>query len=356
MPVAAAPPRRRAAPPPRRRSAAPPHLTAALPRRSPPPRCPRCQSSYTISRFACLLLQAASIAEHEGVGFLMLRQRTTLAELRVILARSLTATSFAEVAKSGSFAFYLHDGRTKVDPEQEMSLELFEHVPGLIIVPGGSGTRRASGMDESAVSASLLLAEAKADQETNERGEFAASLTLGMIVGDGDLATRFKRLTYGELPEENMQFLSELSALREEMDGLANDEMRFALALPKLRFINTTFIVQGTSMKLACDPAVREAASTSFVTSVQVAKGGARDVKALLGCFEAVEKEVSAACERLLPKMRDAVTTVGPLKGVGKARRTVIVVGGGIAGSFTARWFDRYYKDRFDTILVDPKE
>ena len=44
------------------------------------------------------------------------------------------------------------------------------------------------------------------------------------------------------------------------------------------------------------------------------------------------------------------------LKGVGKARRTVVVVGGGIAGSFTARWFDRYYQDRFDTILVDPKE
>jgi len=38
-----------------------------------------------------------------------------------------------------------------------------------------------------------------------------------MVVGDGDLATRFKRLTYAELPEENMQFLSELHALREEM-------------------------------------------------------------------------------------------------------------------------------------------
>ena len=98
-----------------------------------------------------------------------------------------------------------------------MGLELFEHVPGLIIVPDGSGTRRAGAMDESAISASLLLAEAKADQETDERGDFAASLTLGMIVGDGDLATRFKRLTYTELPEENMQFLSELHALREEM-------------------------------------------------------------------------------------------------------------------------------------------
>ena len=65
---------------------------------------------------------------------------------------------------------------------------------------------------------------------------------------------------------------------------------------------------------------------------------------------------MSGACERLLPKMRDAVTTVAPHKGVGKARRTVVVVGGGIAGSFTARWFDRYYQDRFDTILVDPKE
>ena len=129
-----------------------------------------------------------------------------------------------------------------------MGLELFEHVPGLIIVPDGSGTRRAGAMDESAISASLLLAEAKvrvmvraspnpypnpkpspnpspspspnpdqADQETDERGDFAASLTLGMVVGDGDLATRFKRLTYAELPEENMQFLSELHALREEM-------------------------------------------------------------------------------------------------------------------------------------------
>ena len=42
-----------------------------------------------------------------------------------------------------------------------MGLELFEHVPGLIIVPDGSGTRRAGAMDESAISASLLLAEAK---------------------------------------------------------------------------------------------------------------------------------------------------------------------------------------------------
>ena len=33
--------------------------------------------------------------------------------------------------------------------------------------------------------------------------------------------------------------------------------MRFALALPKLRFIHTTFVVQGTSMKLACDAATR---------------------------------------------------------------------------------------------------
>ena len=41
----------------------------------------------------------------------------------------------------------------------------------------------------------------------------------GVIVGDGELATRFKRLTYSELPEENMQFLSELHALREEMGG-----------------------------------------------------------------------------------------------------------------------------------------
>ena len=63
-----------------------------------------------------------------------------------------------------------------------MGLELFEHVPGLIIVPGeltrtrtrtrartrtliivpdGGGTRRAGAVDESAISASLLLAEAK---------------------------------------------------------------------------------------------------------------------------------------------------------------------------------------------------
>ena len=95
------------------------------------------------------------------MGFLMVRARATLAELRVLLARALSATSFGEVAKSGAYAFYLHDGRTKVEPAQEMGLELFEHVPGLIIVPDGSGTRRAGAVDESAISASLLLAEAK---------------------------------------------------------------------------------------------------------------------------------------------------------------------------------------------------
>ena len=46
----------------------------------------------------------------------------------------------------------------------------------------------------------------------------------------------------------------------------------------------------------------------------------------------------------------------GFMVNVGEARRTVIVVGGGIAGSFTARWFDRFYHDRLDTILVDRKE
>ena len=303
---------------------------------------------------------AVDIKEHAGVGFVMVREKATLSEVRVILATSLAATSFGDTAMDGGYSFYLHDGKTKVTAEQEAEFVLFEHIPGLIIVPGdeGAGTRAAAGkVDTSTVSADVLFAEAKVEADADERGAFAKALTLKQVLGDGDLINRFKRLTYGEMGEENVQFLSELQMLREEMAGLANDEMRFALALPKLRFINTTFVARGTTMKLACADMTKESASTSFADAVKAAKGARiRDAKALVGCFEAVEKEVSSACEKMLPKLREAVTTVGPLKGVGKARRTVVVVGGGLAGSFTARWFDRFYHDRLDTILVDPKE
>ncbi len=48
-----------------------------------------------------------------------------------------------------------------------------------------------------------------------------------------------------------------MSALREEVGELPSAERQFAHALPKLRFIHTTFIAANTTMKLACADAVR---------------------------------------------------------------------------------------------------
>lgn len=301
-----------------------------------------------------------NLPEHADVGFLMLRGAATLSELRVRMAQGLANTSFQEQAKLGAFAFYLHDGKTAVSSAQESELLVFEQVPGLIIVPGSAPTAARVSSDApppAGLGVDLLFAAAKEEAEAEERDAFAAALTLQRVLEDVDLLNRFKRLTYGELPEENVQFLSEMAQLRSEMQPLPNDETKFAFVLPKLRFIHTTFVVKSTTMRLEASMATREAATTRFQAALTDAKSGSgRDPATLIACFEAVEAEVSSACERLVPKLRSAVTTVGPLKGVGKARRTVIVVGGGIAGSFTARWFDRFYHDRLDTILVDPKE
>ena len=294
--------------------------------------------------------KAVDAKEFGDVGFVMVREKATLSELRVILAKALASTSFATAAKSGAYSFYLHDGQTKVAPAQEAEFEVFEHVPGLILVPGvaaaGAGV----------VSANELFAEAKFEAEVDAKGEYAASLTLQQVLMSADLKHRFQRLTYGDIGEENIQFLSEMTVLREEMSKLATPEMQFAFALPKMRFLNVTFIVAETTMKLSCAAATKATAASAFAGAVQAAKGGTRDANSLVACFSAVEAEVTAACEALLPKLKQAVTSIGPLKSVGKARRTVVVVGAGLAGSFTARWFDRYYHDKLDTILVDPKE
>lgn len=301
----------------------------------------------------------SDLPEFADVGFLMLRGAATLAELRARMAQALATTSFKGHAAEGSYTFYLHDGKTAVSSRQEGELLVFEQIPGLLIVPGAAPAAARVAADDNAAAGpavDALFAEAKEEVESEERETFAAALTLSKVLEDADLLNRFKRLTYGELPEENVQFLSEMAQLRSEMAPLPSDEAKFAFLLPKLRFIHTTFVVKVTTMKLSADLATREAATASFQSAIASAKSGTRNPQALIACFEAVEAEVSAVCERLLPKLRSAVTTVGPLKGIGKARRTVIVVGGGIAGSFTARWFDRFYHDRLDTILVDPKE
>lgn len=299
--------------------------------------------------------------EFGDVGFLMIRERATLADLRVILARSVAHTSFGPTAKAGGYGFYLHDGKTRVTLAQEAELSLFDQVPGLLLVLGApTGGRAEVGggapVDVDLVSANELFAEAKEEEETVAKSAFAEALTLREVLGNAHLATRFKRLTYQQIGEENIQFLEEMHGLREEMGTLPSAAMQFALVLPKLRFINTTFVVLKTTMKLACDESVRAKAADDFAFAVKAAKAGAKDAAALLACFEPVEAAVTAACEALLPKLKAAVTTVAPLKQVGKARRTVVVLGGGLAGSFTARWFDRFHHDKLDTILVDPKE
>lgn len=94
----------------------------------------------------------------------------------------------------------------------------------------------------------------------------------------------------------------------------------------------------------------------------------------LLSALDEAEEEVRAACTRSLEMLKEkkafenkasnvklkalssnaaaAVTTVpSPM-----ARRpTVVIVGGGFAGSVNARWFDKWHPE-FDLILVDPKE
>ena len=119
------------------------------------------------------------------------------------------------------------------------------------------------------------------------------------MLGNAHLATRFKRLTYQQIGEENIQFLEEMHGLREEMGTLPSAAMQFALVLPKLRFINTTFVVLKTTMKLACDESVRAKAADDFAFAVKAAKAGAKDAAALLACFEPVEAAVTAACEAL---------------------------------------------------------
>ena len=45
-----------------------------------------------------------------------------------------------------------------------------------------------------------------------------------------------------------------------------------------------------------------------------------------------------------------------PLKPTAKTKPTLVVVGGGPAGSIIARYFDKYYPDLVHVVLVDPKE
>ena len=106
-------------------------------------------------------------------------------------------------------------------------------------------------------------------------------------------------------------------------------------------------------MRLAVAEATKATAVAEFAAAVSA--GGA-DAERLFGAFEPVEMEVRTACEKELGSLRRAVTTAGALRSIGKARRTVVVVGGGIAGSLIARWLDRHHNEKLHVVLVDPKE
>ena len=296
-------------------------------------------------------------ASFGDLGFVMVREGASLSMLRSILSRVLSHTAFGPTAVSGGYMFYLHDGRTLVAANEEAVLLVFDHVPGLILVPTAPGARNdavATGAAAEAAAVDELLCEAQAEEEAAARGAFAARLTLDDVLADPELVLRFKRVTYASgLAEENTSFLTELLAVRTACQGLDGAAAR-ALALPRLRTIATVYLVKNTSMTLAVDEAVKASAVAAFTTALT---GDERSpATKLFAAFEPVEVQVRAACERDLGALRTAVTTAGALRTIGKARRTVVVVGGGVAGSLIARWFDRHHNEKLHVVLVDPKE
>ena len=288
------------------------------------------------------------------LGFVMVREGASLSTLRGVLSKALRATAFGPTAASGGYTFYLHDGKTPVTAEEEAALLVFDHVPGLILVPTAPGMRAdaaAAGTAETAVDD--LLCEAQAEAEADARGAFAAGLSLDDVLADPELVLRFKRVTYTSgLAEENTSFLTELLAVRTACKGLDGAAAR-ALSLPRLRTMATVYLVKTTSMSLAVDEATKASAVTAFTAALTEF---GNDETSLFAAFEPVEMEVRAACDKELGALRTAVTMAGALRTIGKARRTVVVVGGGIAGSLIARWFDRHHSEKLHVVLVDPKE
>jgi NADH dehydrogenase FAD-containing subunit len=290
-------------------------------------------------------------------GFVMVREGASLAALRAILAKALLNTEFGPTAAMNAYSFYLHDGATAVAAEEESYMQVFDHVPGLVLVPSGTGGASA-GATPPAVDAGVeiddLFAQAQAEATAQRRSALSAALSLDDVLGDAQLLLRFKRITFGSgLGEENSSFLKELRDVRTAAAALPDKAAAWALALPRLRSAATVYLTRSTAMKLEVQEVTRSAAVAAFAAASKDASGG---VEALLGALAAAEKEVSAACEAKLSELRSAVGRAAPNKSVGKARRTVVVVGGGIAGSLIARWFDRHHSDKLDLVLVDPKE
>lgn len=189
------------------------------------------------------------------------------------------------------------------------------------------------------------------------RDAYATSLTLNDVLDNEQLLLRFKRVTYLKgLGEENPTFLTELRAISRTAASLNTPTASWAFALPRLRTLATVYLTKATSMKLEGHEETRRAAVASFAAAAKAGVAAGGSATALLACFDAVAAEVTAACTARLDDLRTAVSEAGPLRSVGKARRTVVVVGGGIAGSFAARWLDKHHHDKLDTILVDPKE
>ena len=201
-----------------------------------------------------------------------------------------------------------------------------------------------------------LMCEAQQEAEAEKRDAYAASLSLDDVLADAQLLLRFKRTTCVKgLGEENPSFLKELRDVRVAAEALSADPTAaWAYALPNLRTAATVYLTKSTSMKLEVSESARSAAVSAFAAAAKVPSAG---VAALFAALEPAEEEVTAACTAKLSELRHAVAQVdGPMRAVGKARRTVVVVGGGIAGSLIGRWLDRHHSDKLDTILVDPKE
>ena len=291
-------------------------------------------------------------------GFVMVRENATLAALRLLLRTALGNTELGPQAAAGAYTFYLHDGKTKVDTRDEESFLVFDHTPGLILVPT-TGKGYVPDNAPSSVTVDALFGEAQAAEDAESKDAYAAGLSLEKVLTDPQLVLRFKRVTYADgLGEENASFLSELREIREAVEGLTTGkEYAWALALPRLRTLATVYLAKASSMKLEAKEETKSAAVAQFASAAKAGSASLTgETSTLFAAFAQVEEEVAAACEARLPLLRKAVSEAGPLRNVGKARRTVVVVGGGIAGSLIGRWLDKHHSETLHTVLVDPKE
>ena len=310
-------------------------------------------------------------------GFVMAREGATLAELRTVV----TAAG-AELADedpscaflgAGEWSWALHDGKSKVRPSQEGTLRAFEHVPGLCVLGGAGGRASATPSAASSRTTSPVPAEVRATElfvaakaaAVLEAEETAASaLTVEGVLDDDEMRLRFSRLCMKEgggdgVNEQTIQFVAAVRAARAEVDRV-DASLAWAAAERACRTIAATFLVPGSA---ALDDATRASALEKFRAAF--VPGG--DAAALLASLADAEEAALAACATKLNECRRELTTAAKRErakggaapvadGTGARKPTVIIVGGGVAGATTARWFDLHFSDRFDLYLVDPKE